>query len=159
TTAALWQASVAREHRALAANAELARIDADAKLKAEEEARIAERRQEKLDRAIEAAFSGDPVRAETAIFAAKKAGVWDDRIHWLRGHLYAAQDKTEDAIREFEASIALKPSVSGYAALRTVLFSRGLETGNPFGSFDRTAVDRIGSMAPETAEDYLFRGH
>src|SRR5262249_13032239 len=38
-------------------------------------------------------------------------------------------------------------------------FSLGLETGNPFRRFDRTRLDLIRSMTPETAEDYLFRGH
>src|SRR5262249_22848246 len=153
----------AREHRALAAKAEQDRIEADAiaaaELQKQKEAQIAERRQEKLDRAIEAAFGGDLVKAEKAIFDAEKVGVDHDRIHWLRGHVYGAQGKAEDANREFEASIALKPSVAAYAAQRITLFSSGLETGNPFRRFDRTRVDLIRSMPPETAEDYLFRGH
>src|SRR5262249_21581302 len=82
-----------------------------------------------------------------------------DRIHWLLGHVHAAQGKAEDANREFEAAIALKPSVAAYAAQRINQFSLGLETGNPLRHFDRTRVDLIRSMTPETAEDYLLRGH
>jgi hypothetical protein len=80
--AVIWQARLANE-------AEAARVayqlDADAKLKEQEEERVAERRQEKLDRAIEAAFGADPKKAHKTIVAAEKAGVAPDRVHWLRG--------------------------------------------------------------------------
>src|SRR5262249_38234921 len=57
TAAVLWQAKLA-----------------DDKLKKQEEEWIAELRQEKLDRAIEAAFSSDLEKARKAIVAAEKAG-------------------------------------------------------------------------------------
>src|SRR5262249_47247162 len=63
-----------------------------------------ERRQNALDRAIEAALSGDLAKAHKAIVASEKAGVTPDRVHWLHGLVHYQQGKFEDAIREFEAS-------------------------------------------------------
>jgi tetratricopeptide (TPR) repeat protein len=160
----LWQAWIASADRARAELAEARRIEeqtiADAKLKAQEEERIAERRQEKLDRAIEAAFSGDLEKAHKTIVAAEKAGVAPDRVHWLHGLVHYQQGKLEDAIREFEAAVALKPSVAAYAMHAQALFDASLQSGNSLDRYRKSArIDLINSMTPETAEDYLCRGY
>ena len=118
-----------------------------------------ERRQEKLDRAIEAAFSGDLERADKAIVEAEKAGVAADRVRWLRGLVHYQQGKLEDAIREFKASIDLKPSVAAYAMHARALFQASLQSGNSLTRYYQEArIDLVHSTPPETAEDYLCRG-
>jgi serine/threonine protein kinase len=156
TTVSLWQASLARADRERAELAEAKRIqdklDADAAL-------IAERRQNALDRAIEAAFSGDLAKAHKDIVAAEQAGVAPDRVHWLHGLVHYQQGKLEEAIREFESSIALKPSVAAYAMHARALFDASLQSGNSLTRYYQSArIDLVNSMAPETAEDYLCRG-
>jgi serine/threonine protein kinase len=152
----LWQASIARAERERAEIAETKRIEEQA---AADAALVAERRQYALDRAIEAAFSSDPAKADKAIVEAERVGVAPDRVRWLRGLVYSQQGKVGDAIREFDASNALKPSVAAHAARALALFGAGLETGNPFRRLDRSAWVAVQSMTPQTAEDYLCRGH
>jgi serine/threonine protein kinase len=160
----LWQASIARAQRERAESAEAKRVeeqaDADAKLKKQEEERITERRQEKLDRAIEAAFGSDLEKARKAIVAAELAGVAADRVHWLHGLVHFQQGKLEDAIKEFESSIDLKPSVAACTMHGLALFDASLYSGNGLDRYGRgVKSDLIRSLKPETAEDYLFRGH
>jgi serine/threonine protein kinase/Tfp pilus assembly protein PilF len=161
--ATLWQASIARADRERAELAEARRIKeqaiADAKLKAQEEERIAERRQEKLDRAIEAALGGDLAKADKAIVEAEKAGVARDQGHWLRGLVHYQQGKFEEAIREFKAAIALKPnSVAAHAMHAMALFVATVHSGNGSGRSFLEWND-LNAMTPETAEDYLCRGY
>ncbi|HMF11597.1 MAG TPA: protein kinase [Gemmataceae bacterium] len=161
--ATLWQASVARENRALAEKAEQDRIDAEviaaAELQKQKEEQLAERRQEKLDRAIEAAFGSDLKKAHNAILAAEAAGVAPDRVHWLHGLVHFQQGRLEDAIKEFESSIDLKPSVAACAMHGQALFDASLYSGNGLVRyFQERKRDLLRSLKPETAEDYLFRG-
>jgi hypothetical protein len=117
-----------------------------------------ERRQYALDRAIEAAFSGDLPKADKAIVAAEKAGVASDRVHWLQGMVHYQEDKFEYAIREFELSMALKPSVAAYAMHSRAVFATTLHSGNAFKLHPELTSLELSSMTPETAEDYLCRG-
>ena len=94
TAAVLWQAKLANE-------TEAARVaDKDRHDRELSEAIAKERRQYALDRAIEAALSGDLDRADKAILKAEEAGVAADRVHWLRGLAYYQQGKLEGAIKE-----------------------------------------------------------
>jgi tetratricopeptide (TPR) repeat protein/tRNA A-37 threonylcarbamoyl transferase component Bud32 len=163
TTVALWQASLARADRERAEKAEQDQIEAEViaatKLQKQEEEQIAERRQEKLDRAIEAAFGGDLEIARKAIIAAETAGVAPDRVHWLHGLVHFQQGRLEDAIKEFQSSIDLKPSVAACTMHGQALFDASLYSGNGIDRYIRGVKgDLIRSLKPETAEDYLFRG-
>jgi dienelactone hydrolase/tetratricopeptide (TPR) repeat protein len=162
TTVSLWQASLARADRERAEFAEARRIEeqtlADAKLKKQEEERIAERRQEKLDRAIEAAFGGDQEKARNAIVAAEKAGVAPERVRWLRGLAYFNQGKLEEAIQEFQASLDLKPSVAAHTMHFIAVFDASLFSGNSLTRYFQLPTEGLNSTTPETAEDYLCRG-
>jgi serine/threonine protein kinase/dienelactone hydrolase len=156
TTVSLWQASLARADRERAEIAEAKRIEDQAIADA---ALVAERRQNALDRAIEAAFSGDLEKAHKTIVAAEAAGVAPDRVHWLHGLVHYQQGKLEEAIREFESSIALKPSVAAYAMHGQALFDASLQSGNSLTRYYQSArIDLVYSTPPETAEDYLCRG-
>src|SRR5262249_20376753 len=126
-----------------------------ARIAQQEEERIIERRQEKLDRAIEAALGGNLKKADDAIVAAEKAGVAADQSHWLRGLVHYQQAKFDDAIREFESSIKFKPSVAAYAMNYHALFLLG---NFPALQQRISEYNKLGSMTPETAEDYLCRG-
>src|SRR5262249_25521998 len=87
--------------------------------------------------------------------AAEEAGVAADRIHWLHGLVHYQQAKFDDAIREFESTIKLKPSVAAYAMLHHAL----LLSGNFPALQQRVSeYNQLDSMKPETAEDYLCRG-
>jgi tetratricopeptide (TPR) repeat protein len=152
----LWQAGLAREAQERAQVAEAAR---EAEREANEWKLVAERRQEKLDRAIEAAFGGDLEKAHKTIVAAEAAGVAADRVHWLHGLVHYQQGKLEDAIKEFQLSIDLKPSVAACAMHGLALFDASLYSGNGLDRYARAVKrDLISSLKPETAEDYLFRG-
>src|SRR6516165_1073232 len=107
-----------------------------------------ERRQEKLDRAIEAAFSGDLEKAHKAIVAAEKAGVAADRAHWLHGLVHYQQGKIEDAIKEFQSSIDLKPSLAAHAMYGQALFDADLHSRTR-ERWVRWTPD-LTSMTPET---------
>jgi tetratricopeptide (TPR) repeat protein len=153
TAAVLWQAKLANEAEA-ARIAEKDRHDRELAKAIEDE-----RRQNALDRAIEAAFSGDLEKAHKAIVAAEKAGVAPDRVHWLHGLVHYQQGKLEEAVQEFESSIALKPSVAAYAMHARALFDATLQSGNSLTRYYESArIDLVNSIPPETAEDYLCRG-
>src|SRR5262249_60657176 len=98
-------------------------------------------------------------RAHKTIARAAAAGVAPDRIHWLHGLVHFQQGKLEDAIREFESSIDLKPSVAACAMHGQAVFDASLYSGNGVDRYFRGVKrDLINSLKPETAEDYLFRG-
>jgi tetratricopeptide (TPR) repeat protein len=145
----LWQAALARR--------DYERYLAD--LRKRDEDLVAERRQYALDRAIEAAFSGDLAKAHKAIVKAEAAGVAADQVHWLHGLVHYQQGKFEDAIREFESSLALKPSVAAYAMHACAQFDATLQSGSGFSRHPGLAASELSSMTPETAEDYLCRGY
>jgi tetratricopeptide (TPR) repeat protein len=153
TTVAVWQAKRASDEEARRIQE---KTDHDAEVAELKRKQDDERRQEKLDQAIEAAFSGDLERAHKAIVAAEKAGVAADRAHWLHGLVHYQQGKIEDAIREFERSIELKPSVAAVAMYGKALFEASLHSGT-HERWARWTPD-LTSMTPETAEDYLCRG-
>jgi serine/threonine protein kinase len=149
TAATLWQAAKRIEEQAIAA----------AKLKEQEEARIAERRQEKLDRAIEAAFSGDLEKARKAILDAQKAGVDADQVYWLHGLVHFQRGDQDAAIREFKSSLALKQTVAAQAMLARAYIHAGLQSGRNHLDYEYPqALVALRSMTPVTAEDYMCRG-
>ena len=156
TAVSLWQASLARAERDRARLAEAAR---EAEHQEHERELVAERRQYALDRAIEAAFSSEPAKAHKAIVEAEMIGVAPDRVHWLHGLVHHYQSQFEDALREYDASIALKPSVAAYASRQSAIFEAWLQTGKSLGGGFTTKEEWLDSMSPETAEDYLCRGY
>jgi tetratricopeptide (TPR) repeat protein len=163
TTVSLWQVSLARADRERAEKAERDRIEADAvaaaKLDKQEEERIAERRQEKLDRATEAAFSGVLDRAHDAIVEAEAAGVSADQVHWLNGLVHYQRGAFAAAIKEFESAIKLKPSVAAQAMMVRAYFYMIMQSGNPFAADLMKAVNDLNAMTPVTPEDYMCRGY
>src|SRR5262249_57634180 len=111
-----------------------------------------------LDRAIEAAFGRDLGKALKAIVGAEGAGVAADRVHWLHGLVHFQQGRLEDAIKEFQSSIDLKPSVAACTMHGQALFDASLYSGNGLDRYFRGVKgDLLSSLKPETAEDYLFR--
>src|SRR5262249_44421782 len=87
-----------------------------------------------------------------------KAGVEAHQVYWLNGLVHFQQGRLEDAIKEFQSSIDLKPSVAACVMHGQVLFDVSLPSGN-FDRYSREVKrDLINSLNPETAEDYLFRG-
>jgi tetratricopeptide (TPR) repeat protein len=152
----IWQARRASDEEARRIQEQTDHDAAVAKLIREQDE---ERRQEKLDRAIEAAFSGDLEKARKAIVAAETAGVAPDRVHWLHGLVHIQQGRLEDAIKEFQSSIDLKPSVAACAMHGLALFDASLYSGNGLDRYMRGVKgDLLSSLKPETAEDYLFGG-
>src|SRR5262249_26982515 len=82
-----------------------------------------------------------------------------DRIHWLRGLVHLQQGRLEDAIKEFESSIDLKPSVAACAMHGQALFDASLYSGNGLDRYGREVKrDLLRSLKPETAEGDLVRG-
>src|SRR5262249_42788948 len=160
TSVAVWQASVARADRQRAEKAENDRIEADAaaaaRLKKEEDERLAERRQYALDRAIEAAFGGDLKKARTAILAAQKAGVEGHQVYWLNGLVNYQRGKYEEAIKEFEASLELKRTAAAAGMLARAQLAAILYTTENFEGVEKASAE-LHSITPVTPEDYMCR--
>jgi tetratricopeptide (TPR) repeat protein len=119
----------------------------------------AERRQNALEKAIEAALSGELERAGRAIVEAEAAGVSADQVHWLNGLVHFQRGNYDAAIKEFESAIALKPSVAAQAMLFRALFGVSLQSGNPFGAKQVKAFSDLSALTPVTPEDYMCRGY
>src|SRR5262249_6823204 len=126
TSVAVWQASLARADRQRAEIAEAKRIEDQAFA---DTALVAEKRQNALDRAIEAAFCGDLEKARNAILDAQKAGVDADQVYWLNGLVHFQRGELDAAIREFKSSLALKPTVAAQAMLARAYIDAGLQSG------------------------------
>jgi tetratricopeptide (TPR) repeat protein len=119
----------------------------------------AERRQNSLEKATEAAFSGDLERTRKAIVEAESIGVSADQVHWLNGLVHFQRGDYDAAIKEFEAAIALKQSVAAQAMLAHAYFDAGLQSGNPFGARTQKAFSDLDPLTPVTPEDYMCRGY
>jgi tetratricopeptide (TPR) repeat protein len=119
----------------------------------------AERRQNALEKATEAAFSGDLERARKAIVEAEAAGVEADQVHWLNGLVHYQRGAFAAAIKEFESSIKLKPSVAAQAMMVRAYFYLKLPSGNPFSAELMNAVSDLNALTPVTPEDYMCRGY
>src|SRR5262249_44885260 len=111
TAAVLWQAKLASD-AAASHDRDLAKAIED------------ERRQYALDRAIEAALGGDLEKARKAILDAQKAGVDAHQVYWLNGLVHFQRGDQRAAIKEFQSSLALKPTVAAQAMLvRAALYA------------------------------------
>jgi tetratricopeptide (TPR) repeat protein len=120
---------------------------------------LAERRQNALEKATEAAFSGDLERARTAIVEAESIGIAADQVHWLNGLVHYQRGAFAAAIKEFESAVKLKPSAAAQAMLVRAYFYRNLQSGNPFSADLANAVSDLNAMTPVTPEDYMCRGY
>jgi tetratricopeptide (TPR) repeat protein len=154
---AVWQASLARADRQRAEKAENDWIEAAARLKKEEDERLAERRQYALDRAIEAAFGGDLEKARKVILAAQKAGVEAHQVYWLNGLVHYQRGKYEEAIKEFEASLELKRTAAALGMLARARLAAILFTTENFEGVEKASA-QLHSVTPVTPEDYMCRG-
>jgi serine/threonine protein kinase len=119
----------------------------------------AERRQNALEKATEAAFSGDLERARKAIVEAESIGVSADQVHWLNGLVHFQRGNYDDAIKEFKSAVALKQSVAAQAMLTRAYFDASLQSGNPFSDKWLKAFSDLGPLTPVTPEDYMCRGY
>jgi hypothetical protein len=169
TAATLWQASIARADRERAKLAEKDRlaeqsrhqeeVAAIAKKTAEELAAV--QRQNALDRAIEAALSGELDKARKAIVAAEAAGVSADQVHWLNGLVHYQRGVDFPAARkEFESAAELKPSVAAQAMLIVTGFAADRRSRGRMSSreLEKARSDLL-LLTPVTPEDYMCRGH
>src|SRR5262249_8613000 len=154
TAAVLWQAKLANEAEA-ARLADKDRHDRDLAKAIEDE-----RRQHALDRAIETAFGGDLEKARKAIIEAQKAGVDADQAYSPNGLIHFQRGAWQAAIKEFQSSLALKPTVAAQAMLvSAAIHAFGQSGGNFTGiEFLPQALMDLRSMEPVTPEDYMCKG-
>jgi serine/threonine protein kinase len=127
--------------------------------KAHQQALLAERRQNALEKATEAAFSGELERARQAIVEAESCGISADQVHWLNGLVHYQRGAFAAAIKEFESAIKLKPSVAAQAMMVRAYFYMNLQSGNPFSADIAKAFSDLNSLTPVTPEDYMCRGY
>jgi serine/threonine protein kinase len=151
TGVSLWQAKLARESES-ARIAEKDRHDRDLARAIDHE-----RRQHALERATEAAFSGDLDKARKAIVEAQKAGVAADQVYWLQGVVLYQRGKLQDAIKEFEASLELKKSAAALGMLARTHIATILTSPKAFERYDQ-ALAELCTITPVTPEDYMCRG-
>jgi serine/threonine protein kinase len=152
TAATLWQAKRADDAKA-------ARIAEEDRHARELAAAIEkERRQFALERATEAAFSGDLAKAFKAIAAAEQAEVARDQIRWLNGLVHYQRGKYEEAIKEFEASLELKRTAAALGMLARAHLEANLFTTQNFEEAEKAAAE-LYSITPVTPEDYMCRGY
>jgi serine/threonine protein kinase len=130
-----------------------------AEKEAHERSLQAERRQNALEKAMEAALSGELERARKAIVEAEAAGVAADQVHWLHGLVHYQRGAFAAAIKEFESSIALKPSVAAQALMARAMLNATVQSGNPLSMTFWKAMSDLDPMTPVTAEDYMCKGY
>jgi serine/threonine protein kinase len=154
TAATLLQASIARAERE---RAEAQRLEDQASADADLRKQLADaERRHALDRAIEAAFSGDLAKTRKAIAAAEQAEVARDQIRWLNGLVHFQRGKYEEAIKEFEASLELKRTAAALGMLARAHLAANLHT-HSFEGFAK-ALTELREAIPVTPEDYMCRG-
>src|SRR5262249_14599886 len=168
TAATLWQMSLARADRERAELAEKDRlaeqsrhreeVAAIAKKQAEELAAV--RRQNALDRGIEAALGGELDNARKAIVAAEAAGVSADQVHWLNGLVHYQRGDHPAARKELESAAELKPSVAAQAMLVLTDYAAFRPSGGAKSSRQLAkARSDLLMLTPVTPEDYMCRGY
>jgi len=115
--------------------------------------RLAERRQNAIDKALTMAWSGDLDGTEQSIRDAEVAGVSVGELRTLRGELAFQRGAYDDAIQHLEQAVRLSPqSVAAQAMLSYVYGSAG-----QWKNANRT-MQSLEKLSPKTAEDYLFKG-
>src|SRR5262249_28127609 len=145
-------------------NAEAARLAAKAQHDADmddlRKKQEEERRQEKLDPANQAAASGGLVQGRSAYLVAQMAHVEAHQVYWLNVLIQFQRGDWRAAIKEFQSSLALKPTVAAHAMWVTAaLYAYAQSGGNMTGiEFWPQAQLALKSMEPVTAEDYMCKG-
>jgi tetratricopeptide (TPR) repeat protein len=120
----------------------------------------AERQQHALDKAIEAAMSGEVGRANRAIREAELIGVARGQVCWLRGLVHHQRSEYGPAIEEFGQAVALMPaSVAARALLARSHLMAGLYGGQGITSTSLDMLAEMRRLTPTTPEDYLCRGY
>jgi tetratricopeptide (TPR) repeat protein len=97
-------------------------------------------------------LQGDFSAANAAIDAAEQLGAPEESAQWRRGQIAYHCGEYEKAVALLEPAVAEMPD---NVAARCLLASAYLWT-NSAGAFE--AVARFDSLAPTTAEDYLYKG-
>jgi tetratricopeptide (TPR) repeat protein len=112
-----------------------------------------ERMQAAIDRALQAAWSGDRAAAEKAIKEAERHGAPNEWVPMLRGQIALYSPKTDEAVKQFELAVAMAPKSVAAKAMQATAYLYN-------GQFDRWAdiLESLGTLSPKTPEDYLFLG-
>jgi tetratricopeptide (TPR) repeat protein len=112
-----------------------------------------ERMRAAIDRALEAAWSGDRAAAEEAIEEAERHGAANEWLPMLRGQIALYSPQTDEAVKQFELAVGLAPKSVAAKAMQATAYLYN-------GQFDRWAdiLESLGALSPKTPEDYLFLG-
>jgi tetratricopeptide (TPR) repeat protein len=114
---------------------------------------VEERRRAVIQEAVLAARAGDPAAAEHAVDRAEALGASSGDIRLLRGQVALAQLRPREAIRHLDQAARLLPkSVAVQGLLASACWAASDITGV------EAAIRQLDALAPQTAEDYLFKG-
>ena len=115
---------------------------------------LAEQRQNALDKGMVAAMSADWDGAEQAVADAERHGASTGQVRMLRGVIALYHGSGEDAVKHLEQAVALMPNNVAARALLAAAYAND-------GSWDRYSrtLTEVDGLAPETSEDYLFKGY
>ena len=118
-----------------------------------EKARMADRRQSAINKALLAASSGDFEATEAALRDAELFGASGGEIRMLRGQLAFHRSEFEQAVQELQQAVRLRP---GSVATRAMLVT-ALNRVGKWHSAEAT-LHALSDVPPERPEDYLFKG-
>jgi serine/threonine protein kinase len=119
-----------------------------------EEERRAEKRQHALEKALNAAMSGDFDGAEQAIGEAEMLSASTGEVRLLRGQVAFHKGDTLAAIPHLEQAVKLLPESVAARALLALACAESSQTARL-----EQVYRGLGPMRPSTAEDYLYQGH
>jgi tetratricopeptide (TPR) repeat protein len=119
-----------------------------------EQERIAERRQEAIDRALVAALGGEFDAAEKAIREAEGLGAHPGWVRMLQGLVDLHRGDARRAVEQLRQAVDLMPDSVAARAMLLMAWGNAGEWVEVHGD-EAAALERL---RPVTAEDYLFLG-
>ena len=106
-----------------------------------------------IDAALDATLRGDIAAAELAIRQAERQRAPAEWLHMLNGQIAMYSPRPDRAVAELEQAVAMAPrSVAAKAMLATAYL-----ICSQYGRYAET-LGQLGTLAPETWEDYYFLG-
>jgi tetratricopeptide (TPR) repeat protein len=128
--------------------------EAERRHREELEQRLAEKRQNALDKAYAAAMGGNFEAANGATAEAERLGATTGEVRLLRGLIAYYDGKTEDALEHFEQAVRLMPQSVAAHALLAVAYSEVSRWADYFQTLAKAE-----QLPAVTRDDYLFKGY
>jgi tetratricopeptide (TPR) repeat protein len=120
----------------------------------QQQERIAEQRQNALDKALVSAMGGDFEQADQAIAEAELLGASTGEVRMLRGQIAFFRGQYQESVDHLRQAVELLPDNVAARSLLAVAYGA---VGH-WTKYDHTLWEAE-QLTPKTAEDFLFKGH